>query len=189
MTVKSKSRISNKSGAVTVLPVISYSAFKTRFGTCLVASTDAGVCNILFADNAGQAIAELESRWLKAKLVKKPQPTHRKVEKYLEGVFSNESPRAAFPKDIPLDLKGTDFQKRVWKQLMRIPASRTSTYGEIARQLGDAKLARAVGGAVGKNPIGCIIPCHRVLASSGKIGGFRWGVERKKAMLEFESGK
>lgn len=166
--------------------MISYSAFKTRFGSCLVASTDAGVCNVLFADKAGQAINELQSRWPKAKIVKKIQPIHEKTKEYLEGVFSTKAPGAVFPKDIPLDLRGTDFQKRVWKQLMRIPASRTSTYGEIAKRLGDSKLARAVGGAVGSNPIGFIIPCHRVLASSGKIGGFRWGTERKRKMLEFE---
>lgn len=158
--------------------VISYSTFRTQFGSCLVASTDKGVCNVLFANTNADAIAELKSRWLLSKIVKKHEPSHAEVER----IFENGSTDTK----INVHLKGTDFQIRVWKALLTIPKSSTSTYGEIAKQLGDPKSSRAVGTAIGNNPIGYIIPCHRVLTTTGKIGGYRWGVERKKAMLGFE---
>lgn len=180
--------------------IISYSTFKSPFGTCLVASTDKGVCNILFGANVAADIADLQSRWPLSKIVKKHQPIHAEVEKYFQDLSLAAAKKDAKAKakgktkahnkpslTILMHLKGTDFQTKVWKVLLTIPSAKTSTYGDIAKKLGDAKLSRAVGGAIGANPIGYIIPCHRVLKSDGGISGFHWGIDKKKAMLAFEA--
>ena len=88
--------------------------------------------------------------------------------------------------DLPLDLRGTDFQRKVWQALLRIAIGRTSSYGDIARELGAPKAVRAVGGAVGRNPISVIVPCHRVLGSDGSLTGYAGGLERKRALLQLE---
>ncbi|MBA3550745.1 methylated-DNA--[protein]-cysteine S-methyltransferase [Patescibacteria group bacterium] len=155
---------------------IHYSFFKTLFGLCLVASTENGICNVLFADTQEDARKDLQSRWKGALLLKKSQPHHKKILLFLKGN----------PSDVTLDVQGTSFQKKVWKLLQSIPKGKTSTYGALAKQLGDTKLSRAVGTAIGNNPIGYIIPCHRVIKSNGELSGFRWGVDRKRAMLSFE---
>lgn len=89
--------------------------------------------------------------------------------------------------DIPFSLKGTPFQIKVWEALLQIPRGETRTYADIARAVGSPKAVRAVGSACGKNKIAFLIPCHRVVASDGKLGGYRWGLERKKAMLAWEA--
>jgi AraC family transcriptional regulator of adaptative response/methylated-DNA-[protein]-cysteine methyltransferase len=91
--------------------------------------------------------------------------------------------------DLPLHLLGTPWQIKVWEALLGIPEGRFSTYGAIARQLGNASASRAVGAAVGRNPISWLIPCHRVLASDGKLHGYHWGLERKRAMLALEAAR
>jgi methylated-DNA-[protein]-cysteine S-methyltransferase len=88
--------------------------------------------------------------------------------------------------DLPLDLRGTDFQRRVWQALLRIAIGRTSSYGEIARELGAPKAVRAVGGAVGRNPVSVIVPCHRVIGSDGSLTGYAGGLQRKRALLQLE---
>jgi AraC family transcriptional regulator of adaptative response/methylated-DNA-[protein]-cysteine methyltransferase len=158
--------------------IINYSTFKTPFGLCLVASTSHGICNVLFADTIKEAKQDLQSRWPQVKLVQKTESTHVAVQQNFLGNFSRSN--------IKLDVHGTVFQKKVWETLMTIEAGDVSTYGEIAEKLGDKKLSRAVGTAIGANPIGYIIPCHRVVKSTGEISGYRWGVERKRAMLSFE---
>ncbi len=155
---------------------ISYSTFKTQFGLCLVASTDIGICNVLFADNTKVAVRDLQSRWSLSKIMKKHELMHKSIEKFFSGLSTN------LPK-VTLHLKGTDFQIKVWRALLTIPKESTSTYKEIAERLGDSKLSRAVGTAIGNNPIGYIMPCHRVLTSTGKLGGYRWGINRKRKML------
>jgi AraC family transcriptional regulator of adaptative response/methylated-DNA-[protein]-cysteine methyltransferase len=162
---------------------IHYSVFDTQFGLCLVASTARGVCNVLFLDTEKQAVAELKSRWPKAKLVASPQKSrhkfHGEIENYLKGI----TPKSK----IKLHLHGTNFQLKVWEALLSIPEGRISTYGDIAAKIGDKKSSRAVGAAVGDNPIGYLIPCHRVLKSTGEISGYHWGVDRKRAMLGYEA--
>ncbi len=169
--------------------IISYSTFDTRFGTCLVASAGGKICAVLFADEESAAVVDLQSRWPRAVIVKKRMPEHGDVREYFKGLGkgNGKSEIARIPM-ARFHLIGTDFQKRVWKALCEIPAGTTSTYGAIAKLLGDPKLSRAVGTAIGDNPIGYIVPCHRVLRTDGGMGGYRWGVERKKAMLEFERG-
>jgi AraC family transcriptional regulator of adaptative response/methylated-DNA-[protein]-cysteine methyltransferase len=159
--------------------MIKYSTFGTRFGLCLVASTDRGICNVLFADTEKEAFADLQSRWPKAKLIPAAEASHGEIESYLKGI----TPKSK----IKLHLGGTNFQLKVCEALLSIPEGRIATYGDIAHKLGDRKLSRGVGAAVGENPIGYLIPCHRVLKSTGEISGYRWGVERKRVMLGYEA--
>ena len=172
---------------------IHYSTFKTKFGLCLVASTDRGICNVLFSETVAAAVKELKSRWPKAKVIKKAETSHRQIKKYFFGISkSAEYPSQSRPKTPPkikLHLRGTDFQTKVWRALLSIKGGEVSSYGDIAEKLGDRKLSRAVGAALGSNPIGYIIPCHRILKSNGEISGYRWGVERKVAMLYFEAAR
>jgi len=106
------------------------------------------------------------------------------TEKQLNEYFENK--RTTF--EIPLDFKGTEFQVKVWEALLKIPYGATKTYGELAKILGDIKAVRAVGGALNKNPISIIVPCHRVVGASGKLVGFAGGLENKSILLDLESG-
>lgn len=137
-----------------------------------------GISHVLFADTEDEVVKDLQGRCKKINLVKKNMPIHMEVKKYIQS----GGPR---PK-ITLDMQGTDFQKKVWKVLQNISSGKTSTYKEVAIKIGDPKAVRAVGTAIGANPIGFIVPCHRVLTSSGGMGGFRWGIPRKMKMLEVE---
>jgi len=157
---------------------IFYSQFDSKFGECLVASTHKGISNIIFAEE-DNAVAELRGRWKKAKLVKQEQPEHLVIQQYFTDLKRTSK--------IKLHLHGTNFQIKVWEALLTIPDGQISTYGAIAEQAGYRKSFQAVGGAVGDNPIAYLIPCHRVLKSTGEISGYRWGVERKRAMLLHES--
>lgn len=157
---------------------VDYSIFKTPFGLCLVASTKQGICNILFADLKKELLADLKSRWPEAILTEKNEAAHAKVEEYFKGGPSKSK--------IKVHLHGTDLELKVWEALLAIPSGKTSTYGAIAKKIGKEKSSRIVGRAIGNNPIGYLIPCHRVLKSNGDIGGYRWGIERKKKMLAFE---
>lgn len=160
---------------------IYYSFFKTQFGLCLAASTKQGVCNVLFADSKKELLADLKSRWPEAEFAEKNETAHAHIESYLNGSASKSK--------IKLFLQGTDFELNVWEALLTILSGKTSTYGEIAKKIGKEKSSRIVGRAIGNNPIGYLIPCHRVLKSNGEIGGYRWGTERKKKMLAFEMKK
>lgn len=157
---------------------IIYSTFKTRFGLCLVASTSQGICNILFADSKKELLADLSSRWSE-EMIEESHASHKAVEKYFKDF--KQAPK------IKLHMHGTDFQIKVWEALLTIKTGEISTYGDIAEKIGNRKMSRAVGAAIGDNPIGYIVPCHRVLKSTGEISGYRWGVERKRAMLKYES--
>ncbi len=159
---------------------IAYSFLETRFGLCLVASAGSAVCCVLFADSEGEAEADLMSReFAKGRAVEKAAlPVHADVGRYFDGALAAAR--------VPVVLFGTDFQVRTWNALREIPFGEISTYGAIAARLGDARLARAVGTAIGRNPIAHIIPCHKVVRSDGSIGGYRWGAARKAAMLREE---
>ena len=167
----------NKSEIVT----LNYSLFKTKFGLCIVASTEYGICNVMFFDKHEEALDDLQKRWPNAKLINISLPEHVFIKNYLSGTASKTK--------IKLHLSGTDFQCKVWNALLTIPTDSLSTYGKIAQELGDPKLSRAVGTAIGSNPIGYLIPCHRVVKSNGELSGYRWGVHRKKMMLDFEASK
>ncbi len=157
---------------------ITYSTAETPFGNCAIGSTERGICTIIFFDT-DNGLALLQERWPRATLVNKLRPEHDNVRRYLCGLTPTSK--------IKLHLRGTNFQIKVWEALLSIPEGRASTYGALAKQIGFSGSAQAVGGAVGDNPIAYIIPCHRVLKATGEISGYRWGVERKRAMLAYEA--
>jgi AraC family transcriptional regulator of adaptative response/methylated-DNA-[protein]-cysteine methyltransferase len=198
---------------------IYYSLKKSLFGNYLVASTNVGVCNILFYDNVsppltkgrlggvsvgnmlrseppptpsfvrrGQVsksddnfvVAELQRRWPKAQLINKETDSHRTVQQF----FNHELLRQG--ETIKLHLKGTPFQLKVWEALLRIPEGKLTSYGSVAQSIAKPTAQRAVGSAIGDNPVAYLIPCHRVIKNNGMIGGYRWRAERKLVMIGWE---
>jgi AraC family transcriptional regulator of adaptative response/methylated-DNA-[protein]-cysteine methyltransferase len=160
---------------------IVYGVVPSPFGSCLIATIDKKLCKLSFVDSAGKAIGELHRAWPKAELIRSDKP--------MKSLASKIFTKSKAKKNIPFVIKGTDFQVRVWKAMMSIPFGKTKSYKEVAKAVGAPNAFRAVGSACGKNPIGMLIPCHRVLASDGSLGGFGWGLERKKEMLDWEQKK
>jgi AraC family transcriptional regulator of adaptative response/methylated-DNA-[protein]-cysteine methyltransferase len=155
---------------------IHYSFGKTPYGKVLIASTEKGVCHTSFIMDNEQPETILAQDFPKAELIQSENAMHNKVVQLFQANFQeNES--------IQLHLKGTPFQLKVWKALLEIPAGEVKTYGNLAEDIGHPKAYRAVGSAVGQNSVAFIIPCHRVIASTGVIGNYRWGSERKIAMF------
>lgn len=152
-------------------------------GSILVAATERGVCAISLGDEPEELLHELERRFPKARLVGADAGFEGLVAKVVGLV---EAPNVGV--DLPLDIRGTAFQQRVWRALRAIPPGRTATYAEIARAIGTPSSTRAVAGACAANPVAVAIPCHRVVRTDGGISGYRWGVERKRALLDREAG-
>ncbi len=155
---------------------IRYGVQSSPFGNCLLAFTERGVCWLSFHDgDAGDGLAQLHATWDRATLEESPEESRS----WRDRVFGGGGP-------LPLLVKGTNFQVKVWEALVRIPTGRLSTYGDLARRIGQPRSARAVGSAVAANPVSYVIPCHRVIRSMGTIGEYRWGTPRKRAMVAFE---
>jgi AraC family transcriptional regulator of adaptative response/methylated-DNA-[protein]-cysteine methyltransferase len=153
-------------------------------GLLLAAATDRGLCFVQFGDNVDSLMKELKTEYPQAKI---SESTARREEmsawmksltKYLEG-----EPAAL---DLPIDVKASVFQLKVWRYLQTIPRGETRTYGEVAKAVGDPGASRAVGTACGSNKIALVIPCHRVIRGDKSLGGYRWGMERKTALLDVE---
>lgn len=142
----------------------------------LTVAAEENLITVLVID--GQKYME---RHLKGKTIEREAPILKQAEQWLDRYFSGEKPD---PAELSLSPKGSEFQKRVWKELLKIPYGMTDTYGGIAERLGSS--ARAVGSAVGRNPISILIPCHRVLGRDGSLTGYAGGVENKKKLLELE---
>lgn len=154
----------------------------TSLGLVLVAISAKGVCSILIGAEPAALTRDLQRRFASAELVRDDAK--------LRGALADvrafvEAPAAGL--DLPLDVSGTDFQKRVWRALKKIPAGATASYAEIARRIDAPKAFRAVAQACGANPIALAIPCHRVVRNDGALSGYRWGVARKRALLEREA--
>lgn len=160
--------------------VIHYQFSESIFGRLLVASTTKGICHLAFTDNETDALAVLKRNFPKAHYREIQDPMHTRA------LLIFQSDWRELPK-IKLHLKGSPFQLKVWETLLRIPLGGLTTYGTIARHLNNSKASRAVGTAVGDNPVAYIIPCHRVIQSSGLLGGYHWGLTRKSAMLGWEA--
>jgi AraC family transcriptional regulator of adaptative response/methylated-DNA-[protein]-cysteine methyltransferase len=161
---------------------IRFAIGQSSLGAILVASSDKGVCSILIGDDP-QALAEdLQRRFGKATLVG-DDPQFATLVALVVGFV--EAPKLGL--DLPLDVRGTAFQQRVWQALRAIPAGSTASYADIAAAIGSPKAVRAVAGACAANPIAVAIPCHRVLRNDGALSGYRWGVERKRALLDAET--
>ena len=163
---------------------IYYGLHPCPFGTALVMASERGLCGLAFADAGKEktALADMRRRWPKAEYVEDISRTAVIVNR----VFDQTLWRADRP--LRVVLIGTDFEVRVWETLLRIPMGRASTYSDVAGKLGVPKAARAVGAAVGKNPIAFVVPCHRVIGKSGELTGYHWGLTRKRAMLGWEAG-
>ena len=164
---------------------ISYGFHPSPFGTALVMATERGLAGLAFADSGEEqaALADMRSRWPQAQIVENTARTAPVACRIFDSKLWRAEQR------LRVVLIGTDFEVRVWETLLAIPMGRAMTYSEIAAKVGAPKAARAVGAAVGKNPISFVVPCHRVLGKSGAITGYHWGLTRKRAMLGWEAGR
>lgn len=161
---------------------INYSFNSSPFGEILVASTEKGICQMTFVETEENTLLDLKSRFPKAKYIQKTDENQQNA----LGLFQKDWNQ---PNQIKLHLKGTEFQLKVWQCLLEIPMGKLKTYGTIASQIDSPGAARAVGTAIGSNPIAYLIPCHRVIQATGHIGDYMWGTTRKTAMIGWESAR
>jgi AraC family transcriptional regulator, regulatory protein of adaptative response / methylated-DNA-[protein]-cysteine methyltransferase len=164
---------------------IHYGIHDTPFGKALIATTARGICNLHFLDAADQLTAEqiLQRSWSNAEIIYDTDTTQPLHELIFDASISREQ------KPLTLLVKGTNFQIQVWRALLNVPFGGMTTYQTVAEMMGRPTAARAVGNAIGNNPIGYLIPCHRVIRESGELGGYRWGLERKTAILGWEASR
>jgi AraC family transcriptional regulator of adaptative response/methylated-DNA-[protein]-cysteine methyltransferase len=158
-----------------------YTTAACSLGSVLIAGADRGLCAILLGDTAADLVADLRARFPKATLT---APTRHFAAWMDEVVRFLDDPKRGL--GLPLDVRGTAFQRRVWEALRGIAPGSTATYSEIAAQLGNPRSVRAVAGACAANPLAVAIPCHRVVAAGGNLAGYRWGLERKRRLLTAE---
>jgi AraC family transcriptional regulator of adaptative response/methylated-DNA-[protein]-cysteine methyltransferase len=157
---------------------LTYGVAPTPFGEALIGRTPRGVCHLSFLAGGGDgAAAEIAERWPEAQL-RRDGAVARSVG---EAIFDGERP--------PLHVRGTNFQLRVWQALLQIPAGRVASYSDVAKGVGRPRAVRAVAGAVARNRVAWLIPCHRVIRKVGEAGGYHWGTDRKRAMLAWESAR
>ena len=164
---------------------IAYGFHPTPFGEALLAMTDRGLCALYFVGDGDRAnaVRDLAANWPQATLIEAPEKSRAAVKQiFFPAALEQRKP-------LTLLLKGTNFQLKVWEALLRVPPAAVCTYGDLARWIGSPRAAQAVGQAVGRNAIAYLIPCHRVIRSSGETSDYRWGGERKKALLAWESGR
>lgn len=152
--------------------------------TTLVASSERGVCTIFLGDDASQLVNDLQDAFPRAQLIGADHDYEALVAKVVGYV---ETP--ALGLDLPLDIRGTAFQQRVWQALQKIPAGLTVSYSDIAELIGSPAAVRAVASACAANKLAVAIPCHRVVRIDGLLSGYRWGIERKRALLDLETKK
>lgn len=161
---------------------INYSYAESPFGNILVASTSKGICHMAFADNEQEALTALQKKF--------PNAHYKQMVDLIQQnalyIFTHDWKNLH---KIKLHLKGTEFQLKVWETLLKIPMGQLSTYGNIAEHLQSPKASRAVGSAIGDNPVAFLIPCHRVIQSTGTFGQYHWGNNRKTAMIGWEAAK
>ncbi|MGG8495267.1 bifunctional helix-turn-helix domain-containing protein/methylated-DNA--[protein]-cysteine S-methyltransferase [Tenacibaculum sp. TC6] len=161
---------------------INYSFAESPFGSLIVASTSKGICYMAFEDNEAIALQNLRVKFPNAAF-------QRKLDLMQQNalfIFQNDWSKL---NEIKLHLKGTDFQLKVWESLLKIPMGSLSTYGNLAEKIGNPNASRAVGTAIGSNPVAYLIPCHRVIQSTGNFGGYMWGNTRKTAIIGWEAAK
>lgn len=161
---------------------VQFAVGEWSLGFVLVAASEKGICAVLLGNKPEALTRDLKDRFPKDRLIRADREFKRMVNLVI-GLI--EAPKSGF--DLPLDVRGTAFQKRVWQALRKIPAGSTASYAEIAQRMGSPRSARAVARACAANAIAVAIPCHRVLRADGHLSGYRWGVERKRALLERES--
>ena len=167
---------------------IAYGFHPTPFGRALLLATDRGVAGLAFVnedegDTPSETLADMTRRWPAARYLEQPALTAPQIDRIFDcASWSPEQP-------VRLVLIGTDFEVRVWEALLKVPLGRAVSYADIARHLGCPTASRAVGSAVGRNPISFVVPCHRVLRGDGSLGGYHWGLTRKRALIGWETGR
>jgi AraC family transcriptional regulator of adaptative response/methylated-DNA-[protein]-cysteine methyltransferase len=161
---------------------INYDFADSPFGEVIIASTSKGISHLAFADDREQALTDLGDRFPNAQYIHAPDP----IQKNALSVFSQDWSRLS---DIKLHVKGTPFQLKVWETLLHIPPGRLATYSSLSDRIGHSGASRAVGSAVGSNPIAYLIPCHRVILSTGETGQYHWGSTRKTALIGWEAAR
>lgn len=161
---------------------INYTMAESPFGSIIIASTPKGICHMAFSDNEVSALNDLKGKFPNATFEQKSDQFQQ------NALFIFQNDWSAL-NEIKLHLKGTDFQLKVWEMLLKIPMGKLSTYGSIAGEIGQPNASRAVGTAIGSNPVAFLIPCHRVIQSTGNIGGYMWGSTRKTAIIGWESAR
>ena len=164
---------------------INFAFHDSPFGYALLAATDRGLCGLSFHDtqNKNDALIYMQQKWERAELIENPFKTR----KYYNQIFGERREQPDYR--INILLKGSRFQIKVWEALLRIPEGRLYSYNDVAKMIGMPNANRAVGSAIGANPISYLIPCHRVIQSMGIIGNYHWGAERKKAIIGWEAAK
>ncbi len=160
---------------------IRFAVAQSKLGAILVAESDRGICAISLGDDPDALVREVQDRFPKAWLVGDDAAFDARVAQVVAAV---EQPRRGL--DLPLDIRGTAFQQRVWQALRAIPAGQTLSYAELAERIDAPKAVRAVASACGANTLAVAVPCHRIVRTDGALSGYRWGVERKRALLEAE---
>ncbi len=165
---------------------ISYATTMTPVGLLMMAATDRGLCFVQFGEDEASMRARLEAEYPAASLSSMPAGADAAFDAWMAGLRSrlNGAPDGS---DLPLDIRGTAFQTKVWEFLQRIPAGETRSYADVAAGIGRPTAVRAVAGACAANRLALAIPCHRVIRGDGGLGGYRWSVERKRALLEREA--
>jgi AraC family transcriptional regulator of adaptative response/methylated-DNA-[protein]-cysteine methyltransferase len=161
---------------------INYSFSESPFGKVITASTEKGICYMAFENDTNKALGDLIFKFPNASFFEKQDEFQINA----LSIFNKDWTKL---NTIKLHLKGTDFQLKVWESLLTIPMGKLSTYGNLAEKIGHSKASRAVGTAIGSNPVAFLIPCHRVIQSSGNIGSYRWGSERKQLIVGWESSR
>ena len=159
---------------------IQYHTANTDFGKIILAASPVGICYISFYIDENLAMEELKKTFPKSVLI------HKKTSIILDALVYFDRKKVENP-PIALHIQATDFQLQVWEALLQVPYGKKATYLEISKAIGKPKAFRAVGNAIGKNPIALIIPCHRIVQTSGKMGGYKWGVDTKKNILRLEN--
>jgi AraC family transcriptional regulator, regulatory protein of adaptative response / methylated-DNA-[protein]-cysteine methyltransferase len=164
---------------------ITYGFHSSPFGVALVMVTEHGLCGMGFNDLGGEAasLADMKRRWPNAEYLENAAVT----EPFAAQIFATEKWQANQP--LRITFIGSDFEIRVWESLLKIPMGQAVTYGDLASSIDKPKAARAVGAAVGRNPISFVVPCHRVIGKSGNLTGYHWGLTRKKAIIGWEAGQ
>lgn len=160
---------------------ISYNFAETPFGNVIIAATDKGICRLAFHADKDEALTILKQQFPNAKLLHGQSSYHQQALQIFSGEPQIET--------IRLHLKGSPFQLKVWEALLKIPSGNLSTYGKLASGIGSPNASRAVGTAIGSNPVAFLIPCHRVIQSSGNTGGYMWGEHRKTAIIGWEAAQ
>ena len=161
---------------------IQYWVVSTRFGHVIIGATERGVCHVSLGDDTRAVEAALKREYPNATIERARNGSHRWSQAVLRLVEGKRAP-------VPLDVPGTIFQRRVWKALQRIPYGATRSYADVAKSIGQPRAARAVARACATNPVSLVVPCHRVVRTDGSLGGYAWGIDRKRRLIEHEAAK